>query len=232
MTIHNAKHDKHKKTVVEIPMFPLPNAVFFPKTLLPLHVFESRYRTMVEDALKGENRIGVVLLKDGWEQDYYGNPSVYDIACVGDIQNSERLEDGKFNILLYGMSRIRILNFIQKEPYRIAEVEYIRDSHFQKEGFNESLEVENFITLVRKYLLELGVQDADELLKLQFHSLESIINQVATILDFSSPEKQRLLELNLLEERFESLQRMLKERITSLKVARMVKYVPEDPSWN
>jgi hypothetical protein len=224
--------EKRDLQVMQIPIFPLPNAVFFPKTLLPLHVFEPRYRAMVEDALQGQNRIGVVLLKEGWEQDYFGNPSVYDIACAGDIQNSERLSDGKFNILLYGMSRIKILDFIQKKPYRIAEVEYLRDLQFQKESFNEGQEVENFIHLVRRYLIELGIKDADELLKLQSHSLESIVNQVASMLDFSSREKQTLLELNLLEERFENLQMMLKDRLTSLRVARMVKYIPEDPSWN
>ena len=232
MTIDNARPEKPNKTITAIPIFPLPNAVFFPKTLLPLHVFEHRYRAMVQDALSNENRIGVVLLKDGWENNYFGNPSVHNIACAGDIQNSEKLDDGKFNILLYGMSRIRILNFIQEKPYRIAEVEYLRDLQFQKESFDESKEVEKFILLVRSYLQELGVEDADELLKLQFHSLESIINQVSTMLDFSSHEKQSLLEFNFLEERFETLQRMLRERLTSHKVARMAKFIPEDPSWN
>jgi Lon protease-like protein len=232
MALHNAKSGKPKKAVTEIPIFPLPNAVFFPKTLLPLHVFEARYRAMVEDVLTGDNRIGIVLLKDGWEQDYFGNPAVHDIACVGEIQNSERLEDSKYNILLYGTRRVRILKFVQKEPYRIAEVEYLRDFQFQADGFNEGAEVQDFIALVRQYLQALGVEDVDELLKLQSHSLESIVNQVATMLDFSSLEKQSLLEISLLEERFRNLKRMLTERLTSLRVARNVRFVPDDPSWN
>jgi len=65
---------------MEIPMFPLPSVVFFPHTLLPLHIFEARYRQMLADCLAGERRLAVVLLKPGWEADYYGCPPVCSVA--------------------------------------------------------------------------------------------------------------------------------------------------------
>lgn len=222
-----------KVTIInEVPIFPLPNLVFFPKTLLPLHIFENRYRKMVEDARSSENLIGMVLLKDGWEKDYFGNPEVYEIACVGKIQQTEKLNDGKYNIMLYGISRVKILKFVQEKPYRIAQVKYLKDSHFDYDRFDENYETKTFINLVRKYLEAMGVENLDELLKLHTHSLESIVNQVASILDFSIQEKQTLLEMGNLEMRYEQLKKLLQDKLFAIQIARNVKYVPQDPSWN
>jgi Lon protease-like protein len=86
-----------------IPIFPLPNAVLFPNVFMPLHVFEARYRAMVGDALQGDRIIGMVLLKPGYEADYEGRPEVYPIGCAGVITHSERLPDGRYNIVLRGI---------------------------------------------------------------------------------------------------------------------------------
>lgn len=222
----------HTKIVNEIPIFPLPNTVFFPKTLLPLHVFEPRYRRMVEDARKTENLIGVVLLKDGWENDYFGSPDVHDIGSVGKIEYLEKLRDGKFNILLYGLRRVKILDFVQDEPYRVARVEYVKDVNFDHDSFYESYEAEKFLGLVESYFTERGIDNLNDFLKLGTHSLESIINQVASVVDFSTQSKQNLLEIGALEQRYEKLTRLLHTELVSLKVAKQVKYVPHDPSWN
>lgn len=224
--------EKNQTLITEIPIFPLPNTVFFPKTLLPLHIFEPRYRSMVEDARANENLIGMVLLKSGWEKDYFGNPQVHDIACVGEIQYTEKLQDGKYNIMLYGLSRVRILKFVQSKPYRVAQVKYLKETRFDPHELNEHEESESFINLVRTYLTEVGVDDPDELLELQSHSLESIVNHVACILDFSTAEKQMLLEADILSTRYEKVKKLLWDRLTVVRVARNVKIVPDDPSLN
>jgi Lon protease-like protein len=82
--------------------------VFFPETVLPLHVFEPRYRRLVADCLAGERRLAVVKLRPGWEKDYDGRPPVHDVGCVGEILQAEALPDGRFNILLDGRLRVRI----------------------------------------------------------------------------------------------------------------------------
>ena len=92
-----------------IPIFPLPNVVLFPNVFLPLHIFEPRYRQMVNDALSGERMIGMVLLQPGYEKDYEGSPDVYDVGCAGLITHVERLNDGRFNIVLRGLERFRII---------------------------------------------------------------------------------------------------------------------------
>jgi uncharacterized protein len=92
-----------------IPIFPLPNVVLFPNVFLPLHIFEDRYRQMVTDALSGERMIGMVLLQPGDEDDDDGVPAVYDIGCAGLITHVERLNDGRFNIVLRGLERFKIV---------------------------------------------------------------------------------------------------------------------------
>ena len=86
-----------------IPLFPLPNVVLFPNVYLPLHIFEPRYRQMMDRALSGERVIGMVLLKPGYEHDYERTPPVYQVGCAGSITQFERLPDGRFNLVLKGI---------------------------------------------------------------------------------------------------------------------------------
>ncbi len=74
---------------MEIAIFPLPNVVFFPHTLLPLHIFERRYRQMLADCLAGERRLAMALLRPGWEAGYHGRPAIYAVAGAGEIVSSE-----------------------------------------------------------------------------------------------------------------------------------------------
>src|SRR5919108_2546260 len=92
-----------------IPIFPLDKTVLFPNVFLPLHIFEPRYRAMVADALDGDRIIGMVLLQPGYEANYEGRPPVFAIGCAGVITHSEPLADGKYNIVLRGLERFRIL---------------------------------------------------------------------------------------------------------------------------
>jgi Lon protease-like protein len=110
---------------LRIPIFPLPEVVFFPETVLPLHVFEPRYRQLVADCLAGDGWMGVAMLRPGWEKDYQGRPPVQAIAGAGEIIQAERLTDGRYNILLHGRARVRILS---EEPpdgrlYRVVRAE-------------------------------------------------------------------------------------------------------------
>jgi Lon protease-like protein len=105
-----------------IPIFPLPNAVLFPNVFLPLHIFEPRYRTMVNDALSGDRIIGMVLLRPGHEAEYEGRPPIFPVGCAGVITHAERLGDGRFNIVLRGMERFRVAGEDDCKPYRIARV--------------------------------------------------------------------------------------------------------------
>ena len=107
----------------QIPLFPLPDVVLFPRVSLPLHIFEPRYRRMVADALAGHKTIGMILLRPGWEGDYYGRPPVFDSGCAGRIETFRALEHGKYDIVLRGLSRFRVVEEHAGQPYRVATIE-------------------------------------------------------------------------------------------------------------
>jgi len=111
-----------------IPIFPLPNVVLFPNVFLPLHIFEPRYRAMVADALEGDRIIGMVLLQPGYEANYEGRPPVFAIGCAGVITHSEPLEDGKYDIVLRGLERFRILSEDDDRAYRRAHIDLLPES--------------------------------------------------------------------------------------------------------
>src|SRR5438132_13243727 len=89
-------------------LFPLPNLVLFPHVIQPLHVFEPRYRQMTADALDGDRLIAIVLPRPGWEYHYAGSPEIYSVATLGTIVADQKLDDGRYNILLRGLSRIHL----------------------------------------------------------------------------------------------------------------------------
>ena len=111
----------------DIPVFPLPNVVLFPHVSLGLHIFEPRYRRMVEDALASDRLIAMALLREGWERDYYGSPPVHPVACAGVIEEYHRLPDARLNIRLRGLSRIALGAFASAAPYRVAEFQVLSD---------------------------------------------------------------------------------------------------------
>jgi uncharacterized protein len=112
-----------------IPLFPLPGVVLLPGTLLPLHIFEPRYRAMVADALAGEQTIGMAMLKPGWER-AGATPPIFPIGGAGRIVASEELSDGRYDIVLEGEFRYRVLDEAPPAPYRVARVEEIRSVPF------------------------------------------------------------------------------------------------------
>jgi Lon protease-like protein len=111
-----------------VPLFPLPNVVLFPEVPLPLHVFEPRYRALVTDALASHRTVGMTLLKPGYLSNYHGRPPVFPLGCAGTIVKDERLDDGRFNIVLQGRERFRILEEHDGAPYRLAVVERLADA--------------------------------------------------------------------------------------------------------
>ena len=111
-----------------IPIFPLQDVVLFPNSTTPLHIFEPRYRAMVADALEGDSIIGMILLQPGHEAEYEGRPPIFDIGCAGVIIAAEELPDGRYNIVLGGLMKFRVLSEDASRPYRLAEVEALPEA--------------------------------------------------------------------------------------------------------
>jgi Lon protease-like protein len=193
----------------QIPLFPLPNVVLFPNVFLPLHIFEPRYRRMVADALAGDRMIGIVLLKPGWEPDYEGTPAVYPVGCTGLITHAEPLEDGRYNIVLRGLEKFRILEEDSHAIYRRARVEVLiedvaaedRESvHGQRQRLEALLapSVEAGASIERmEQAIPTAMPDED------------LIHALAQYLALEPMERQALLERESVRARGESLIELL-----------------------
>jgi Lon protease-like protein len=111
-------------------LFPLPNLVLFPHVMQPLHIFEPRYRAMMEEALATDKLITMAVLAKGWEDDYEGRPKLESIACLGRVATHERLPDGRFNLLLVGLKRVRIQQELAPHSlFREAKVSLCDDQY-------------------------------------------------------------------------------------------------------
>jgi len=111
------------RNLSRVGLFPLPNVVLFPSQLLALHVFEPRYRRLIRDALAQGLLIAVPRLKPGFDADYYGAPPVFATAGIGEIREHSELPDGCYNIVVHGLGRVRLIEELRGEPYRVARVE-------------------------------------------------------------------------------------------------------------
>jgi Lon protease-like protein len=191
-----------------IPIFPLPNVVLFPNVFLPLHIFEPRYRQMVDEALKGDRIVGMVLLRPGWEGDYEGRPAVYPIGCAGVITHAERLPDGRFNIVLRGMEKFRITSEDAAQLYRVADVDPVLEP--APETFRAEMRSE------RRRLEALLVPQPEGQPDPKVPSSmpdEDLVNALAQYLEFEPVEKQALLERDGLLDRCRSLIELLEMKV-------------------
>ena len=111
----------------DVPVFPLPGAVLFPGALMPLHVFEPRYREMVSDALAGDRLIAMALLLECDREEYEARPPFHETVCVGHLLQHKMLPDGRSNIVLVGVGAGTARPTERGKPYRTAEVELIEE---------------------------------------------------------------------------------------------------------
>ena len=175
---------------LRVAIFPLAGALLFPRTQLPLHIFEPRYRAMVRDALASDRLIAMVQPKDEREP-----PNVYEVGCIGRIVGSEELDDGRFNIVLEGISRFRILSEADVvTPYRQVDAD--------RSGFDDGAEPEplgiaqraELEREARRYAEALGYSvDWDAVGRLDD---EMLVNGIAQIAPLDTGSKQALLEAN------------------------------------
>ena len=193
-----------------LPIFPLSNVVLFPRVKTPLHLFEPRYRQLARDVLQGERRIGMVVVRPEHVDEMPGDPPIYPIGCAGVITESQRLPDGRYNLVLLGEHRVRI---VAEEPrsesqlYRVAQVVRLSESYPDTERTRvarlRAAIVADVGMLVRQAQpdrshafdpeLFAGVDD------------ETFVNAVANAFAFPAEEKQALLEAENVPERYARL---------------------------
>ena len=172
----------------EIPLLPLPEVGRFPGTTRPLLSSEPRYREMVADALGTNKIIGMVLLRPGFEKDYEGRPPVYGTGCAGIIEEYEKFSDGRYAILLRGLTTFRIVSEDQRKPYRLARIEAMPDA-LKDDDRGALSTVRERISKLLYTVLPLGVEPPDPAL-----DDTEFVNVVAQALKMPEEARQNLLE--------------------------------------
>ena len=189
-------------------LFPLPGVVLFPHAVLPLHIFEPRYRQMTEDALGSDRLITIVQVRPPDEWNSPGEPSLEEFGCLGQIFKHERLPDGRFNFLLLGRKRVRLTREIPSgKLYRISEVRVLEDIHPDEP--DESQRTELVATFRRLYQGKLD-PDLDAIFDSDL-PLGVLTDIVAQAMGLPSSIKQSFLGEPVVTRRAVNLLRQMKE---------------------
>ncbi len=192
MSLHFSSAEPETFPVPDIvPIFPLPTVVFFPKTYLPLHIFEPRYKEMIQEASGNGQCIGMALLKDGWEDQYEGAPPIYSIGCVGRIISSHTLSDGRYNIVLQGLHRCTYQEQTVMTIYRQARI----TPHGPEMSVSLTLEVRRQLEqTAQEYLTSKKAHELCDILSSATLTDAILVHNLSAGLDLSPLEKQFLLE--------------------------------------
>ncbi|MEW6279197.1 MAG: LON peptidase substrate-binding domain-containing protein [Candidatus Eremiobacterota bacterium] len=207
-----------------LPLFPLPNAVMFPGTRLPLHVFEPRYRQMVQDVSAGEQLIGVVLLKPGWERNYFESPEVFPVACLGKLEQMQRLPDGRYNIRLVGLSRVRLGREVKKSPYRTCEVSLLEDRLQGPQVVNVQHHLDQTLQIFDGLLRSLAEFPGHVLLTRRNLRPGVLLDLLGSNLPLDPFQKQQLLEAVDVEERAARMVELLQVLQSDVRTHRKMRF--------
>jgi len=194
-------------------LFPLPNVVLFPHVVQPLHIFEPRYRQMTAEALAGDRLIGMALLQPGWEAGYAGQPPVHDVGCLGTIVAEQALEDGRFNILLRGVSRFKVEQEVSHtKQFRTARVSLLDDASAPSVEAARKFR-RRFLKIVPPWLSAAGAVAAEfrKLIKSDV-PVGTLCDIIAFALPLEVTFKQELLEELCIERRVRRLLRHLQKQ--------------------
>ncbi len=190
--------------------------VLFPHTLLPLHIFEPRYRAMTADCLARDRRLIIAGLKAGYEPDYYGRPPVHAVAGVGRIIQCERLASGRFNMILRGEGRVRLARELPTDTlYRVVEAEDLSEERGDGEEVPDLLEL---VKRTCRHILKAVKRATPEMDVLTEAADAGVLcDQVASALIPTPAVRQALLEEMNVERRLRRLLAELSRLLTQLR---------------
>jgi len=205
---------------MEIPLFPLPNLVLFPNIVVPLHIFEDRYKVMVNGCVDRDEAFGLVLLRNG--ADTESEDTIHRVGVTARIVNIERLDGGRLNILCEGESRFRIHRFTQQMPFWKGSVDFFEDSesHSTQSLYDQVAELYRSVAALRATL---GGSEPPEVILPE--SAIDLSYMVSYVLDIESGEKQNLLEMTSTTERLRMLVAHLTDILRKLEQQRAYKSI-------
>ncbi len=202
-----------------VPVFPLPDVVLFPGGLLPLHVFELRSRTMVRDVLSGPRQLAMALLSPGWEAEYRGAPAFHPVGCLARIEQVEWRIDDCYDLVVRGLTRVRLERVVRDYPYRLVIPAPLEQAPTPEDDPLVELEkralLEAWERLARDHELPGSVPEASD----PGLPFETLVNRLAMALPVSAAHKMRLLEMDAVFERSQTMRALIERLRRSPRVA-------------
>src|SRR6058998_1604998 len=203
---------------MEIPVFPLPNLVLFPHIVVPLHIFEERYKVMINGCIDGSEVFGLVLLRSGADEET--EETIHRVGVTARVVEVERLDEGRMNILCEGERRFRIYRFTQQTPFWKGAVNFLDDKeHHSTEALYD--QVAELYRSVANLSATLSGSEEPELVLPE--SATDLSYMVSYVLDIDSEEKQKLLEMDSTAERLQMLLAHLTDTLRKLEQQRAYK---------
>ncbi len=216
MSLHFSSAEPEAFSLPEsVPIFPLPSVVFFPQTYLPLHIFEPRYREMVQEASIHTQCIGMALLKEGWEEQYEKAPPIYPIGCVGRIVSSHKLSDGRYNIVLQGLQRCTYEEQTVMTKYRQARLTPYAPNTSNSLASDTRRHLEQ---RAQEYLTSKKAIELCDIISSSTLTDSILVHNLSAGLDLSPFEKQFLLESDNLTQQARRLIDFIRFKLADLQI--------------
>jgi len=202
------------------PVFPLPTVVLFPNTILPLHIFEPRYRAMIADAERGGGCIAMSLLKAGWEQHYEGNPDYCEVGCLGRITSLRRTDDGRYNLRLVGLRKVALGHLVGSSPYRTARITPIPETIPDGSTVADRDDLVRLLGACTVLVQEMGGKSTPMVTLGEHLPYETVVNSVCAHVGLPPEVKQSLLEIDEVRERCLKLTTFLEAHLQKVVLSR------------
>jgi len=198
-------------------LFPLPNLVMFPHVMQPLHIFEDRYRALLEEAMADDRLIAMTLLAPGWEKNYDGRPALHPVGCLGRVAASQQQPDGRSNILLLGLRRVRLVEELPaRKLFREAEVAVIEDDYHTSSAARRTALQSELLGVFQQALPKMK-QTAEQMEQLLGRSitLGMLTDIIGYTLELDLKLKQQLLEESNVDARAQTLIRHVRQVLSA-----------------
>lgn len=198
-----------------VPVFPLPRLVLYPHTILPLHVFELRYRTMVREALSGERMIAMAQLQPGYEKDYYGSPPFHSLGCLARFEEVEWLPNDCYDLKLLGLARVRFDRIVKEFPYRAARVSLLPEAPYDEDDPLVQMEKGALRETCTRWLKTLAELSGSEASKGPSDQLryDVLVNGACMLIGAGMTDHLALLGMDSVLERGRTVRGLMEERL-------------------
>jgi Lon protease-like protein len=189
--------------------------MLFPHAMLPLHVFELRYRTMIREALSSERVIAIAQLKPGYETDYHASPPFHELGCLARINEVEWLPNDCYDVRVLGLCRVNLSRIVKEFPYRAARVEIVEEAPHDNDDPLVQMEQRALLDTCRRWMTIAAQTAGEEPPPAPSADLryEVLVNAACMLLGHESGEQLNLLAMDSVLERGKRVRELLEQRV-------------------